>query len=167
MVGSHDQENGLTHEPDENTRLLDTSEDYSAFSIRGEQDDADDSLPQRPSSRRWKLHELRKQIPEPLRTVGSGIAQWVKGPDPPLVLKINPLFPSIQNAPLRFVDRFLPKRKHKILLLLAFYFIWLTTFVGVLHHSIFVGDIEGYGSPRQISCRASYWYAISPFPSPH
>ncbi|PGG98222.1 hypothetical protein AJ79_08931 [Helicocarpus griseus UAMH5409] len=96
-------------------------------------------------------------VPLPLRKAGRSTVKWLKGPDPPRVLLLNPIFPSIQSAPVKLIDRFFPKRKYKIGLLLALYFSWILPFSLVLRHSSSGGHIEGYGKPSPISCSASYW----------
>lgn len=96
-------------------------------------------------------------VPLPLRKTARSTVKWLKGPDPPRVLLLNPIFPSIQSAPIKLVDRFFPKRKYKIGLLLAVYFSWFLPWALVLRHSASGGNIEGYGKPAPISCGASYW----------
>lgn len=96
-------------------------------------------------------------VPLPLRKAGRATVKWLKGPDPPQDLRFTPLFPRIQEAPARLLDRFLPKRKHKITLLLAVYFSWFLTWSLVLRHSVSTGHIEGYGQPSSISCSSTYW----------
>lgn len=55
------------------------------------------------------------------------------------------------------LDRYFPKRKHKILLLAVFYMCWILTFGLVLHRSAFAADIPGYGSPVRITCTDRFW----------
>ena len=100
---------------------------------------------------RWKW------VPLPIRNAGRSVASWSKGPDPPQIQKITPIFPSIQEAPIRLVDRYLPNRKQKAALLAFFFFTWILTFSLILHHSATSGNIEGYGTPQNIWCGASYW----------
>ncbi|EEH49648.1 uncharacterized protein PADG_05727 [Paracoccidioides brasiliensis Pb18] len=99
-----------------------------------------------------------KWVPLSLRKVGRSTVKWLKGPDPPRVLLLDPLFPSIQSAPVKLVDRFFPKRKYKIGLLLALYFSWFLPWALILRHSASGGFIEGYGKPSPISCRHSHWF---------
>jgi hypothetical protein len=82
---------------------------------------------------------------------------WVKGPQPPRPWKIRPIFPTIQTAPLRFINNYFPKRKHKVALLVFFYFCWLLSFGLVLHRSAFAADIPGYGSPVRYRCEDRFW----------
>lgn len=93
----------------------------------------------------------------PVRRVSSAVVNWVKGPDPPQIQRVDPLFPRAQLWPIQTLDRYLPKRRQKLALLLAFYFCWLLAFVVLLHHSAFAGELDGYGKPARISCLASYW----------
>ncbi|KAI9750830.1 MAG: hypothetical protein M4579_006292 [Chaenotheca gracillima] len=103
------------------------------------------------SSTRWRW------VPVPIRRVSRAVATWAQGPQPPQPQKISAFFPRVQTAPVRYLDRFLPKKRHKIALLVAFYFCWLLVFAAVLHHSAKASEIEGYGEPTQIGCGATYW----------
>lgn len=97
-------------------------------------------------------------VPLPLRKAARATVRWVKGPDPPRDLLFKPLFPSIQELPVKFLNRFFPKKRHKIALLLLLYLSWFLSWFLVLLHSSSSGNIEGYGRPKPISCSASYWY---------
>lgn len=108
------------------------------------------------------LHESSKSfhwrwVPLRLRQTARAIVAWSRGPDLPQIQKIPPLFPWIQEAPVRFIDSHLPKRRHKAALLAFFYFCWLLTFILVLNHSAHAGNIVGYGKPQPIWCGASFW----------
>jgi hypothetical protein len=96
-------------------------------------------------------------VPLPLRKAGRATLRWVKGPDPPRDLLFRPLFPTFQELPVKYLNRFFPKRRHKIALLLLLYSSWFTSWFLVLLHSYSSGNIEGYGRPQPISCAASYW----------
>lgn len=96
-------------------------------------------------------------VPFRIRQAGRSIAKWTKGPDPPQMQKINPFFPAIQEAPVRLIEKYLPKRKHKALLLVFFYIAWILVFSLVLVYSNSAGNIEGYGQPQPVWCGASYW----------
>ena len=98
-----------------------------------------------------------KWVPVRLRQAARAVAKWSKGPNPPQIQKITPFFPSLQEAPVKFIDKHLPKRRHKVGLLAFFYFCWLLTFLLVLSHSAKAGNIEGYGKPQSIWCGASFW----------
>ncbi|KAI9933228.1 hypothetical protein ASPWEDRAFT_114955 [Aspergillus wentii DTO 134E9] len=96
-------------------------------------------------------------VPLPLRKAGRATAQWVKGPDPPHSLLLKPLFPKFQELPVRYLEHFFPKRKHKISLLLLLYIAWFTPWLTVLLVSRSSGYIEGYGQPTTLSCATTYW----------
>ncbi|KAH7079768.1 hypothetical protein FB567DRAFT_533310 [Paraphoma chrysanthemicola] len=99
----------------------------------------------------------RKYIPTRLQRAWDATVVWVKGPQPPRPWKIHPFFPKIQTAPIRFINNYFPKRKHKVLLLIFFYGCWLLSFGLVLHRSAFAADIPGYGSPVRIRCTDRFW----------
>ncbi|KAK8239005.1 hypothetical protein HDK77DRAFT_283467 [Phyllosticta capitalensis] len=98
-----------------------------------------------------------KQVPKSVQRVINSVATWIKGPQPPRPYKIRPFFPAVQNAPVRLLDRYLPKRRQKIWLLVAFYVVWLLSFSLVLRRSAFSTEIAGYGSPVRVSCSSRFW----------
>ena len=100
-----------------------------------------------------------KWIPLPLRKAGRAIATWVKGPVPPRELKIEPFFPKIQQAPIQLLDRYLPKKRHRIFLLILFYATWFLTWSLMLKHHATSGYIKGYGRPSNLWCGSNFWNA--------
>ncbi|KAI9754480.1 MAG: hypothetical protein M1815_005625 [Lichina confinis] len=105
-------------------------------------------------------NNARRRIRALFRRVGRlwmTVATWLKGPDPPHIQTIHSIFPQAQSWPIRLLNRYLPKRRQRFVLLLAFYFCWLLTFSTVLHHSISAGELGEFGKPSAISCLASYW----------
>ena len=96
-------------------------------------------------------------VPLPVRSFARSVNAWSKGPEPRQIQKITPWFPSIQEAPLRLVDRFLPKKRYKALALGFLYSTWILIFSLVLHHQATSGNIEGYGTPSSLWCGASFW----------
>ncbi|KAI4114884.1 MAG: hypothetical protein LQ338_002491 [Usnochroma carphineum] len=96
-------------------------------------------------------------VPYRLRHFARSVAAWTRGPDPPQLQMITPLFPSIQEAPVRLIARYFPRTIHRGGLLALFIFCWLLAFSLVLHHSASAGNIKGYGKPQPIWCGASYW----------
>jgi hypothetical protein len=110
----------------------------------------EDYAPQEPSY-------ASKYVPPQLQRAWVSVKTWVKGPQPPRPWKIHPIFPKIQTAPIRILDTFLPKRKHKIGLLILFYTAWILSFALVLHKSAFSADVPGYGAPVRIGCTQRFW----------
>lgn len=98
------------------------------------------------------------RVPLPLRRVGTAVADWVKGPKPPRPWRISPVFPRIQEAPLRLLDAYAPRPWQRFILLLVLYFVYILAFALVLHKSAFAADIPGYGHPVTLSCGATFWY---------
>ncbi len=96
-------------------------------------------------------------VPLPLRKAGRATVTWVKGPIPPRELRIKPWFPQVQEAPIKLLDRYVPKRRHRILLLFVFYAAWLLTWSLMLAHNSTSGYIKGYGKPVNLWCGASFW----------
>lgn len=98
-----------------------------------------------------------KWVPLPLRKAGRATAEWIKGPIPPRELRIKPLYPQIQEAPIRWMDKYLPKQRHRIFLLISFYAVWFLIWSLMLKHNSGSAYIEGYGKPSNIWCGASFW----------
>ncbi|KAK6373352.1 hypothetical protein LTS17_008372 [Exophiala oligosperma] len=98
-----------------------------------------------------------KWVPLPIRKASRAVVTWVKGPVPPRVLEINPIFPKVQEAPLRLLDRYAPKRKQRLILLVGLYACWFLTWSLMLKHHSTSGFIKGYGRPRNLWCGASFW----------
>ena len=96
-------------------------------------------------------------IPLSFQKYGRSLASWSKGPDPPKIQKITPFFPFIQEAPLKLVDKLLPKKLHKAGALVALDTAWILIFTLILRSSASSGDIEGYGQPSPIWCGANFW----------
>ncbi|KAI9722985.1 MAG: hypothetical protein M1812_001434 [Candelaria pacifica] len=132
-----------------------TSPDSSSTHLLAGYDDPDDTIASErgisePSSgQQW--------VPRPFARVYQATSAWVRGPQPPEIQRIEPFFARTQTAPLRLLDLYVPKKDHRVLLLLAFYLCWILAFVGVLYQSAKSGRIEDYGTPTQIGCIASYW----------
>ncbi|KAF2851891.1 hypothetical protein T440DRAFT_46570 [Plenodomus tracheiphilus IPT5] len=98
-----------------------------------------------------------KYLPPRMQHRWQKVVTWVKGPQPPRPWKIQPFFPRVQEAPILLLERYFPKRKQKIILLIVFYICWILTFGLVLHRSAFAADIPGHGSPVRIRCTDRFW----------
>lgn len=117
--------------------------------------DGDLPLPvwMRESAKNFKF----RWVPLPLRKAGRAISDWVKGPDPPVQLHIEPWFPRIQEAPIKLLDRFAPKQRHRAFLLILVYCIWFLVWSLMIRNNRKGGYIAGYGEPSSLWCGASFW----------
>ncbi|KAJ1329773.1 LCCL domain-containing protein [Microdochium nivale] len=125
-----------------------------------EVDETDDSerLPQyaqaqggQQYSRRWRW------VPQPVRTAGTKAATWLRGPPEPKDWKITPLLPAVQHAPIKLLDRFVPRHKHRVWLFTALCAAWILTFSLVMWSGKKAADIPFWGQPQDISCGTIYW----------
>lgn len=98
-----------------------------------------------------------KWVPLPVRKAARATAVWVKGPDPPCHLTIKPLFPRIQEAPIKLLGRFAPKQRHRIFLLFFVYCVWFLVWALMVRHNSTDGYIQGFGKPSHIWCGATFW----------
>lgn len=120
---------------------------------------SDDSSPPTPRFLQdQRAFKYSKWVPVPVRKFWKSALIWAKGPDPPHIHTIEPLLPSIQEAPIRLLDHYVPKRRHRIVLLIGFYFCWMLTFALVMRESTFATEIEGWGAPGSIGCGNTYWF---------
>ncbi|KAF7520454.1 hypothetical protein G7054_g12754 [Neopestalotiopsis clavispora] len=101
--------------------------------------------------KRWKW------VPYPVRRFGIAAARWSKGPREPKVYKIKPLFPTVQEAPLVLLDKYLPKQKHRAWLFIGYVAIWILTFCLVMRSGLKASEIANYGTPSDIACGTTYW----------
>lgn len=144
------------------TRASDTGqgseETLHAMNDTDSSDDAGDTpLPEwmqgsKSFSSRW--------IPLRIRRLARPVEKWIKGPSPPYQLHIEPLWPNIQQAPLRLLDKYVTKRRNRIALLFLLYLFWSLTWGLMLRHNSLSGFIEGHGKPSNIWCGASFWFVI-------
>lgn len=102
---------------------------------------------------------MSRRVPRPFKRASDAVINWTKGPDPPQIYKITPFFPKIQIASVVLLHRYFPKRRHKAVLLFAFYFCFLLCFVTILNKSAFSSDVPGYGSPSTLGCTDTFWQA--------
>lgn len=119
--------------------------------------DEDDSPPTPRFLQDQGAYRSWRWMPPSLRRIGNNIIIFAKGPQPPQIQSIKPWFPSIQLAPVRLLDTYLPKKWQKVVLLLGFYSSWLLTFALILRESTLVGEVEGYGKPYEIGCGNTFW----------
>ena len=137
------------------TGSVDGAEDEEDATIDIFTDD-NESLPIHHNNK--QMFQVKRHLPAWLVSLSSGIARWAKGPQPPRPYKIEPFFPSIQKFPLRLLDRYFPKRKHKICLLVVHHALWLLALVLLLRESAFSEEVGEYGTPLTLSCEATLWY---------
>lgn len=103
------------------------------------------------------LEKLKTHVPPSVQKRSTTVWGWLSGPDPPRPWKIRPFLPRLQQFPLRFVDKFLPRQWQRIAALVVFYVCWIATFAAVLRKSSVVDDVNGYGQPILLSCGSVFW----------
>lgn len=119
---------------------------------------SDDSSPPTPRFLQdERSYRYLKWIPVPVRRASKRLAIWAKGPSPPHIHTIRPIFPWIQELPIRLLDQYIPKRRHRVTLLIGYYFLWVLTFALVMRQATFATEIEGWGAPGNIGCGNTYW----------
>lgn len=96
-------------------------------------------------------------LPRKPRKWANAVIDWTAGPEPPRRQHISPIFPGVQEWPIKVLDRWVAKKRARLALLVFYYFIWILTFTLVYKHSISADVIESYGAPDSISCGATYW----------
>lgn len=85
------------------------------------------------------------------------IWQRLQGPQPPKPQSIQPIFPALQQAPLRFLARKLPERRHRHIFLYTIVLTWGVAFLLLLLKSQFpIKDGEG-GYVVNLDCVDTIW----------
>ncbi|KAJ2898511.1 uncharacterized protein MKZ38_003861 [Zalerion maritima] len=118
-----------------------------------EMSDNSDNLP--PPRKGWA--KLVNKIPPPVRKAWNFVAEWSRGPEDARPHQIRPILPQIQELPVRLLDQFVPKRKHRILLYIIYCGIWFMTFSLMFRRSTFASEIKGWGVPQNLGCGDAYW----------
>ncbi|KAF3771056.1 hypothetical protein M406DRAFT_285931 [Cryphonectria parasitica EP155] len=96
-------------------------------------------------------------IPYPLRKLGRSALRWAQGPASPVAFRITPLFPTIQHFPIFLLDKYLPRRKHRILLFIGYILLWILTFSLVKRHESSLTELKPWGKPQEIGCGNYFW----------
>lgn len=104
----------------------------------------------------WQ-ERIANNVPPGVHRAWAATKEWVKGPQPPRIYTITPIFPKVQHAPLSLLDRYAPRKTHRTFLLGFWYLAWLLVFSLALWRSSFAARIPGYGSPTRLGCSARYW----------
>jgi hypothetical protein len=102
----------------------------------------------------WKRF---KWVPYPVRRFSKAAARWARGPPTPRPYKIEPFYPEIQRAPLRLLDRYVPRRRHRVWLTFAYAAVWIVTYALVMSQGQKASELPGYGIPGDIGCGNTYW----------
>ncbi|KUI52601.1 hypothetical protein VP1G_00066 [Cytospora mali] len=98
-----------------------------------------------------------KRVPYPIRKFCKSAAIWAKGPQTPVTFRIEPIFPAVQDLPILLLDKYLPKRRQRLLLFIAYIFIWLLTFSLVKRQESGITELKPWGKPEEIGCGAYFW----------
>jgi len=132
-----------------------TSGTVEEIAVRDEDSDSSPPTPRflqdEGSWKRWKW------IPYPVRRTCKVVAKWARGPANPRRYTITPLFPNIQQAPLRALDRYIPQRKHRLWLLFAYFAVWIVSYALVMRQGLKATEIGDWGAPADIGCGNTYW----------
>lgn len=98
-----------------------------------------------------------KWIPYPCRRFAKAVAKWSHGPANPQPFHIKPFFPKIQEYPLHAIERYLPRHKHRVWLVMFYLAMWIVTFALVKRQGTLATVVEGWGEPQNIGCGTTYW----------
>jgi hypothetical protein len=155
MSRTNDEEAaGLLHEEDE-AHPDATIEDATRHPMYEFEDDSSPPTPvflqDQDTWRAWRW------VPPSVRRRWKKVVIWAIGPQPPRILVVKPWLPFVQEAPIRLVDAYLPKRTQRFMALLSFYLCWMLTFGLVFRQSTFVSEVEDYGKPVEIGCGNTFW----------
>ncbi|KAK3689806.1 hypothetical protein B0T22DRAFT_179323 [Podospora appendiculata] len=150
--GGHDEEEEDDRERDEEAQLLD-GEDYEQFEL----EDASPSAPlhrQRPDERtraRERDGDRRRRTPR------SWLTRFLHGPSPPKTNTIRPRFPSVQEYPVRLLDRLLPQAWQKLVLLALSVLLWTAALAIPLAKSKGALTDAAGNDVRHLDCVDTLW----------
>lgn len=102
-------------------------------------------------SKHWKW------IPYPVRKFARAATRWAQGPPNPVVFRIEPIFPVIQHFPVILLDKYLPRRKHRLSLFVGYLFLWILTFTLVKRQESSLTELKPWGKPQEIGCGNYFW----------
>ncbi|KAM3513198.1 hypothetical protein MY11210_003140 [Beauveria gryllotalpidicola] len=109
------------------------------------------------SSQRSHHHKWPKWVPYSVERTGRAVARWTRGPPNAHPYRIRPIFPAVQEFPLRVLDGLLPGRRRRRWLLFFYLAIWVVAFALIKRQETLAGDIAGWGRPKPIGCGAAYF----------
>jgi hypothetical protein len=87
------------------------------------------------------------------KMLGTRLSGWVKGPRPPRPYIIVPVGGSTQVLCLKNLKIWLPQRRQRELAAVAFFAVWLLSFVLVIHNGT-----SADGDRTRLSCISRFWY---------
>ncbi|KAK0735551.1 hypothetical protein B0T21DRAFT_368023 [Apiosordaria backusii] len=102
----------------------------------------------------WKRF---KWVPYPVRRWIKATVKWTKGPAVPRRFRIKPLFPQVQQFPIVLLDKYLPNKLHRAIVVLLLYAVWILSFAFVLKNGQSVSEIAEWGRLVKIGCGSTYW----------
>jgi hypothetical protein len=105
---------------------------------------------------KWK--QVEGKLPQPIVRWTRKAIEWIKGPQPPVPYRINPLFERVQTFPTRLLSR-LPKLARIALFVCAF-MLWLVVFGVLISKRGLPSDIGGFGTPVRLACTSKLWSVL-------
>ncbi|KAK3290737.1 LCCL domain-containing protein [Chaetomium fimeti] len=82
---------------------------------------------------------------------------FLYGPDPPKIHTINPIFPSVQEIPIRWLKKTLPRRWQRVTLLVLFLLAWATSLAVPLILSKGTATDASGAAIRHVDCVDTLW----------
>ncbi|KAK4228279.1 hypothetical protein QBC38DRAFT_475754 [Podospora fimiseda] len=124
-------------------RIADLEEDNSPPTPRFIQDEGS-----------WKRF---KWVPYPVRRWIKVSVKWSQGSPVPRRYRIQPILPAVQQYPAVFIERRVPKKLHRALIVLGYYIVWIATFAMVMRNGQNSSEVPGWGNLVKIGCGSTYW----------
>ncbi|KAH8888621.1 hypothetical protein GQ53DRAFT_783706 [Thozetella sp. PMI_491] len=97
------------------------------------------------------------EIEEENRTPARRCCSLLYGPHPPRPQSIRPLFPFIQESPIRLLDRWAPKRWQRVTLLVVYLIVWAIAFAAPLRKGKGAVTDDLGRTVRQLNCVDTLW----------
>ncbi|KAF1920222.1 hypothetical protein BDU57DRAFT_561102 [Ampelomyces quisqualis] len=106
------------------------------------------------ASRTW--HNVVATLPPPVVRWKKKVATWIKGPEPPQINHIVPLFERVQTLLVRMLGRMLP-RWARVGVYACACVLWAVAFGVIISNYSLPANLGGFGAPVALSCTTSLW----------
>lgn len=123
--------------------------------------DFEDRQPQQHSFVKETWRKAETKLPAPVTRWSRKAIGWIKGPELPVLQRINPLFENVQTYPARLVAR-LPKPV-RFCLFAAASILWIVLFGVIISDFSLPTNLAGYGAPVRLGCAAQLWCVYQHF----
>lgn len=143
-----DVEHGRMRQGEASSSQTHTSESLQSLEYR-------ENTHSRPSRLALQWRRAVEKVPTPIARWTRKAVEWTKGPQPPRIYQIKPLFERVQTSHIRIFAR-IPKSL-RIALFLSAFVLWVVLFGVVISNFSLPGNVAGFGAPVRLACVSRLW----------